>query len=326
MLKKLFYLLFLFLIPCTLTAGCQKAPVTYSDTAFFYDTVITITLYENGSSELLDECMELAGSYENLFSTTLEGSDIWNINHNAGSYVTVSPETIEVLQAALDYSRMSEGLVDPTIGALSLLWNFGSDSTSSLPDAGAVEEALLHVNYEAISIKGNQVCLTDSRASLDLGFIAKGYIGERLKSFLEEKGVTSALINLGGNVVTIGNKPDHSPFRIGIQDPFAQTGTPVLTVELAGKSAVSAGNYERYFEADGVRYHHILSTADGYPINSGLAQVTIICADSTKADALSTLCFIMGYEKAASMLENQPEIQAVFITEDGEILYVNMEQ
>lgn len=319
--KKL--LLTLTILFSLLLMGCQKNRTVYSDTGFYFDTVITVTLYENGSSEILDECMDLALNYENLLSATIEGSDIWNLNHNAGSYVTLDPETISLLQTALTYAELSDGVVDPTVGSLSALWNFGSDGSNIVPETSHIEESLSHVDYHSLSLKGNQGILLDSQASVDLGFIAKGYIGDKMKEFLISQGVTSALINLGGNVVTIGSKPNGDCFRVGIQDPFEKSGTPALVVELTDTCAVSAGNYERYFEKDGIRYHHILSTTDGYPARSGLSQVTIISPDSTRADALSTLCFILGYEKAASLIENYPEDQAIFITEDGEILYTD---
>ena len=321
--KKILSLTIYSIFCLLLFTGCRKAPVTYSDTGFYFDTVITVTLYENGSQEILDDCMALAQYYENLLSATVEGSDIWNINHNAGTYVSVSEETVSLITAALTYSAISDGTVDPTIGALSSLWNFGSSSNELIPEADAISKALTHVDYQTVSVKDGQIALSDADASIDLGFIAKGYIGEQMKAFLIDRGVGSALINLGGNVVAIGTKPDGDAFRVGIQDPFAKSGTAALVIELSDKSAVSAGNYERYFEKDGIRYHHILSTQSGYPANSGLSQVTIISGDSTQADALSTLCFILGYEKAALLLKNYPEVQAVFITEDGDILYEN---
>lgn len=322
-LKKSFCITWIILISCIFFTGCQKTPSTFSATGFYFDTVITVTIYENGSQEILDRCMELASVYENMLSTTVPGSDIYQINHSSGSYVTVSEQTLDIVTMALSYSRLSDGLVDPTIGSLSTLWNFGSDSSAQVPDAAAIANALSHVNYETVSINKDQIALNDPKASLDLGFIAKGYIADRMKDFLKENGVTSALINLGGNVVSLGTKPDGSAFRIGIQDPFLKSGTAALVLDLNDKSAVSAGNYERYFEVDGIRYHHILSTENGYPANSGLSQVTIISKDSAQADALSTLCFILGYEKAVSLLKNYPDLQAVFITGDGEILYFN---
>lgn len=267
--------------------------------------------------------MELADHYEKLLSPNIEGSDVWKINHSNGSFVPVSEDTLSLLNTALDYARLSDGLVDPTIGSLSQLWNFGSANQAIIPDEELIARALTHIDYTAVNIKDDQVMLRDPEAQIELGFIAKGFIADKMKEFLLSEGVSSALINLGGNVLTLGSRPDGTPFRIGIQEPFSTSGTPALTLDLSDKSVVSSGNYERYFEQDGKLYHHILSTATGYPAQSGLSQVTIISDSSTDGDALSTLCFILGYEKAASLLENHPDIQAIFITEDGTILYAN---
>lgn len=319
--------IFLIFFLCSiLLTGCDNS-LSASDpqkaTGFYFDTVISITIYEHGSEQLLEQCMELASHYEKLLDPNMEGSDIWNINHSNGQPITVEEDTLTVLNTALSYARISDGLADPSIGSLSALWNFGSGSQEIVPSGQMVREALAHVDYQSILIDGNQVTLTDSGAQIDLGFIAKGFIGDRMKEYLASKGVTSALINLGGNVVTLGNRPDGAPFRIGIQKPFANPGTPALTLDISDSSVVSSGNYERYFEKEGRLYHHILSTDTGYPVESGLSQVTILSPRSIDGDALSTLCFILGYEKAALLLENYPDIQAVFITEDGSILYVN---
>ncbi|MDE7446020.1 MAG: FAD:protein FMN transferase [Lachnospiraceae bacterium] len=292
-------------------------------TGFYFDTVISVTLYEGGSEELLNQCMELAGYYEELLSATVEDSDVWKLNHSMGQAVVVDEDTLIVLNTALSYARISDGLVDPSIGGLSSLWNFGSGNEEIIPNEQDIAEALSHVDYKAIMIDGRQVTVTNPKMQIDLGFIAKGFIGDKMKEFLSSKGVTSALINLGGNVVTLGNRPGGTPFRIGIQKPFAGAGSTALTLDISDISVVSSGNYERYFEKDGRLYHHILSTQTGYPAESGLSQVTILSSHSIDGDALSTLCFILGYEKAAQLLENYPDIQAVFITEDGEILYVN---
>ena len=309
-----------------IVTGCGRTGMDVSPseaTGFYFDTVISIRLYEDDSDKLLEGCMELAGHYERLLSATLEGSDIWKINHSGGTWVKVDEDTLTLLTIALDFARLSDGLADPTVGGLSRLWNFGSDNEGIVPSDGQIKEKLAHVNYNADVISEGKVMLTDPDAQLDLGFIAKGFIGDKIKEYLISEGVASALINLGGNVVTLGSRPDGSPFRVGIRDPFEKDGSPLLTLELSDKSVVSSGNYERFFEKDGRLYHHILSTATGYPAESGLSQVTIISPDSTRADALSTLCFISGYEKAASLLENYPDIQAVFVTEDGDIIYEN---
>lgn len=314
---------------CALLSGCAGLHGKKKElraTGFYFDTVITVTLYENGSQQLLDECMELAGYYEQLLSATVEGSDVWRINHSGGQPVTVDQDTLTVLETALFYAELSEGAVDPTIGSLSSLWNFGSQQKEIVPSPTSIEEALSHVDYRLLSLEGRQVTLKDPQARIDLGFIAKGFIGDQIREFLLSKGVSSALINLGGNVVAIGCRPDGSPFRIGIQKPFAAAGTPALTLDLSQTSVVSSGNYERYFIKDGQLYHHILSPHTGYPAQSGLSQVTILSASSVDGDALSTLCFILGCEKAARLLENYPDIQAVFITEDGDIRSVHFDQ
>ncbi len=328
--KNLFYnfllIFILYILPFSFLMGCgsafvENSPVTAN--GFYFDTVISVTVYEGGSEELLAQCMELAEYYENLLNPNVEGSDLWNINHSMGQAVTVDEDTLELLEIALKYARLSDGLVDPAIGPLSRLWNFGSGNQEIVPSKQQIEEALSHVDYHSINIKGNQVTLSDPMARVELGFIAKGYIGDKMKAFLLSQGVSYALINLGGNVVAVGGKPDGTPFHIGIQEPFAPSGTAALTLDISDLSVVSSGNYERFFEKDGKLYHHILSTDTGYPAKSGLSQVTILSADSVDGDALSTLCFILGYEKALSVLEDFPDVQAVFITDEGDISYVN---
>ena len=308
------------LLPFT---GCSPKQTAISETKFYYDTVITVTLYGQDKQPVLDQCMALAAHYESLLSPYLEGSDIWNINQSAGTYITVSEDTIFLLNQALSYAELSDGLVDPTIGTLSALWNFGSDSSDTVPDSALIKEALAHVAYSSIEIKENQVRLTDPDSRIDLGFIAKGYIADQMKAYLVSEGITSALINLGGNIIAIGTKPDGTPFHIGIQKPFENSGTAALTLDLTNISVVSSGNYERYFIQNDILYHHILSTETGYPADSGLSQVTILSPNSAQADAFSTLCYILGYEKAVRLLESYPEVQAVFITTDGQILYHN---
>ena len=304
--------------------GCQSRPVRVSSTGFYFDTVISVTIYDAENTmrgnELLEGCMSMAEYYENLYSRTIPTSDIARINAHPGEYVTVSPETITLLQTACHFASLSNGLIDPSIGAVSSLWNFHENEKPVIPDDDILAEALSHVDYRKISMQDSQVKLVEEGMALDLGFLAKGYIADRMKDYLVSEGVQSALISLGGNVLALGSKPDSSPFHVGIQKPFADTGTSVMTVEDSDRSIVSSGNYERYFKADGVLYHHILSTQTGYPVSSGLSQVTILSNDSVTGDALSTLCFILGYEKATTLLENYPDVQAIFVLDDGSIV------
>lgn len=320
------YLLLFCLLCISSVIGCHKPVQKETATGFYFNTVISVTVYEPDSSDtslnasaLTKICMDMAASYEQLFSRTVEGSDIWNINHSNGAPVTVADDTIALLSTALSYADLSDGLVDPTIGTLSTLWNFTGEMKTVPPDTD-IEEALSHVDYHSVIIDGNQVTLTDSDACIDLGFIAKGYIADQLKEYLVSEGVTSAVINLGGNILTIGNKPDGSDYTIGVQKPFEETGTTLLTLSVSDKSVVSSGNYERYFYANDTLYHHILSTKDGYPVNSDLSQVTIISNSSVDGDALSTLCFILGYEDGLSLIESLPDTEAIFVTTTGDIL------
>jgi len=311
---------FLLLAGCSLSSGSAfSSQDRQTRTGFYLNTVISVTIYGPASEDLLDGCMELAAYYENLLSRTMEGSDVWNINHSGGRPVTVHEETLRLLETALSYAEMSEGLVDPTIGTLSILWNMGEENQGIIPDGREIKQALSHVNYKNVRIDGSQVSLEDPECRLDLGFIAKGYIADRMREYLLSKGVTSAIINLGGNVSAIGCRPDKTPFRVGVQKPFAQTGDYSLVLEIEDLSVVSSGNYERYFEKDGVLYHHILSTRDGSPARTGLDSVTIICSRSVDGDALSTLCFLLGYEKGRALVESLDDTEAVFITEDGSV-------
>ena len=316
----LFCLILASLCPFFLT-GCQRNAAETTKTGFYLNTVVSITLYDrSGEDPLFDEAMSLIGEYDSLLSKTAEGSDIYRINHADGSPVEVDARTAELLSIALSYASLSDGLVDPTIGTLSDLWSFGDTNEGIVPSREDIEEALSHIDYTKVKLSGNTVTLLDPKARLDLGFIAKGYIADKLKEFLTKNGVENGIINLGGNVLTIGTKPDGSDYHIGVQKPFAETGTALTTLTVRDRSLVSSGNYERYFEKDGILYHHILSTRDGYPVNSGLNGVTISSENSVDGDALSTLCFILGYEKGRKLIDSLPDTEAVFISDAGELI------
>lgn len=325
--KTFFPSLCLFSLFCLLLSGCGKNMTPVSKTDFCMDTSITVTLYDTGRlsysdcEKLLDNCFSLCRSYEDMFSRTKEGSDIWNINHAGGAPVRVSAETAGLLQTALYYCRETDGAVDITIAPLSALWNFSSASlkgtdTHTLPDRQQIQALLPCVDYQKVQITGTTVTLKEPGAALDLGCIAKGYIADRLKDYLKEQGIGSAVINLGGNVLTLGSKPDGSPFRLGIQKPFDLRGTPIAVLSVSDASLVSSGVYERYFEADGILYHHLLNPRTGMPEQNGLLGVTILSDSSTDGDILSTACFLLGPDKGMAYVESLPGVEAVFITED----------
>lgn len=311
-----------------LLSGCARNIEPISRTGFYFDTVIQITLYDTEDEGILDGCFALAEKYESLFSATKEGSDVWKINHGKGETVTVSEETVKLLIHAADWANTTEGAIDFTIRPVSALWNFGSEGNAQVPDESAIKEALSHVSHENIRFGTapsdetgesvyRTVTLTDPEAAVDLGFIAKGYIADKMKEYLLSQDIESACISLGGNVLTIGEKPDGSPFRVGIQEPFAKTGKTLDTVEIMDTSVVTSGIYERCFYEDGVLYHHILNTATGYPVENELAGVTIICPSSSKADALSTACLCLGVEKGRKLLDAEKDVAYLLVTRNG---------
>lgn len=320
-MKKIYVSLIflLFLSSIILLNGCAKNREPLTKTDFYFDTVITLTLYDSSAEEQLEECFSLADKYEKLLSATVKGSDIWNINHGEGDPVKVSDETISLLEKAISYSELSHGAFDITIGSLSSLWDFKDRQNPQLPSQEDIDQALATVGYENIQIEGNTVTLKNPDTHIDLGGIAKGYIADQMKKYLNDNGIREGLINLGGNILTIGPKSSGETYKIGIQKPFDPTGTSIATVEIMDDSLVSSGVYERYFEVDGKRYHHILNPATGYPYENGLLGVTIITSSSADADALSTTCFALGLEDGMELIEQTKGVEAIFITEDNQI-------
>lgn len=319
-----FLSLTMLVIICAYLTGCSRTAEPVTETGFYLDTVVQITLYDTESRDSciknIQECFTLIDNYEHLFSATIEGSDIWNINHSGSNPVPVSNDTVSLLQTALYYSELSDGQVDLTVLPLSELWGFGSDENPYKPNDDAIKEAVSHIDYHVVHIDGNTVTLADPEASVDLGFIAKGYIADRLKEYLINQGVESACISLGGNLITIGNKPDGQPYRIGIQKPFADEGEIITAIDVTDSSIVSSGVYERYFYEDDVLYHHLLDTAAGYPADNNIAGVTILASSSVDADALSTTCFFLGIDKGMNLIESLDDTEVLFITMDGNII------
>lgn len=294
-----------------MAAGCAFAPQKNTAVGFHMDTVITITGY--CGEELLSEAIDLCAEYERMLSRTVEGSDIWNINHSGGQPVTVSDSTAEVLALALEVCEKSSGALDITIAPAVDLWDFKSGETA-LPSEEAIAAATERVDYTKVILEGNTVRIPEGM-EIDLGAVAKGYIADRAAEFLADNGVESAALNFGGNVIAMGSKPDGSGWNIGIQDPAAPTGDSIEVLSVRDVSVVTSGVYQRGFDLDGVRYHHILDSATGWPVQNGVASVTIISQESVLGDALSTACFAMGKEGLA--FAESMGAEAVMIYADG---------
>ena len=312
---KKYLTIFVCLLSALFFAACQKQDTSVSKTGFYFDTVIKVTLYDADAEPELESCFALADKYEKLLSATKKGSDIWNINHAKGKPVVVSKETISMLQKAIDYSELSDGAFDITIGELSSLWDFG-ENKDTVPSQKDINAALPTVDYHNIEISDNTVTLKNPKTQIDLGGIAKGYIADQMKAQLRSDGITEGIINLGGNVLTVGPKKSGDTYKIGIQKPFDDSGSPIASVDITDASLVSSGVYERYFEKDGKRYHHILNPKTGYPYDNGLTAVTIRSDDSLTGDALSTTVFALGEEKGLELLNRLDGVEGFVVRED----------
>lgn len=318
------------------SCSCSIKPKTnsVSKTGFYFDTIITITLYDCTDTSYIDECFSIAETYENMFSNTIVESEISQINANAGTYIpiTVSDDTLALLLLSKEINTISNGAFNITLGNISDLWNISKlsqlsdeDNPNNVvtdytpPTDEAIGALLTDCKMDALVIEGNQVYLTNSNANLDIGGIAKGYIADQMKDYLVSLGITSGIINLGGNIVCIGPKSDASDYKIGIRDPF-NTSSILGSVGVPEGSIVTSGVYERFITYQNTRYHHVLDPSTGYPSNSGLVSATIIGPDSAKCDALSTACLVLGKEDALSLIENSDDYECILITTEKEVI------
>lgn len=322
----------------TSTTGNQ--PISISSIKL--NTAVQITIYDSQDKALLNDCLALCDKYELIFSRTNEKSELYKLNHRKdvsdGDFSTdgqttpypvsgtadtwhISEDLAALLSEGLDITKESDGAFDIAIAPLTSLWDFTAEDPR-VPDDAAIQKALPLCSSDGVTIDGQDITLPSDDIQFDVGAIAKGYIADRLKDFLMKKGVKSAIINLGGNVLCIGSKPDGTPFKIGIQKPFADRNETEAVMDITGKSVVSSGIYERCFKQDGKLYHHILNPQTGYPYDNGLISVTIISDQSVDGDALSTTCFALGLEDGLKFAEKKG-VQAVFITEDYELHYTD---
>lgn len=291
-----------------LLCGCAGTQEN-KDTRFLLDTVVSLTAACD--SETLDGAFALCESYEKLLSRTVEGSDVYALNNSSG-FVEVSDDTLEIVQKSLYYADISNGKFDITIYSVSSLWDFNSEI---IPSRDEIAEALKNVDYNSIETDGNKINLNGKQ--IDLGGIAKGYIADRILEYFKENKVSEGIIDLGGNLVVFGDRD----YTVGIKQPFSNELASTLKVR--NKTVVTSGTYERYIEKDGIRYHHILDTKTGYAVDTDLTSATIIGDSSMNADALSTICILLGLDNAKELIENTDGAEAVFIDTDGKMHYTS---
>lgn len=278
---------------------------------FAMDTVMTAAVY--GSADALDAVEAETYRLDALLAAQKDDSEIAAVNDGAE---VVSEETAALLRRALEIAAETNGAYDPTVYPLMRAWGF-TDGNYRVPADAELDALLQTTGWTEVSVDGRTASLPEGFA-LDLGGIGKGYAAGRCKEILKAHGVTSALLSLGGNVSALGSKPDGTAWTVAIEDPDG--GAYLGTVQITDQCVVTSGGYQRYFEQDGVRYWHILDPETGKPARSGMKSVTIVSADDTLADALSTALFVMGPERAADFWrEHRAEFGAVWLTDDGRL-------
>ncbi|WP_026486318.1 FAD:protein FMN transferase [Caldanaerobius polysaccharolyticus] len=314
-------LFFMAFIVAILLSGCSaKSTKPLSRTQFALDTYCTITIYDPMPQKVLDDGFKSIKDIENKMSANIKSSEVSRINEYAGiEPVKVSYDTLYVIKKAVYFADLEKGYFDVTIGPIVNLWNIGTDK-ARVPSPQEIKDKLPLVNYKGIVFddKNRTIMLKNKGMSIDLGGIAKGYAADKAAETLKAEGVKHAIINLGGNVLTIGTKPDGHPWRIGIQTPFKPRGDYLGIVEVSNKAVVTSGVYERYFEKNGMLYHHLLNPFTGYPTDNHLYSVTIITDKSVDADALSKT-FIMGLDQGMKLVKSLKGVQAIFVTDDKQV-------
>lgn len=298
-----------------------------SKEGFYLDTVCKISIYDmdgdldkEKAEAAINKAYKRCRKLENTLSNTIESSEVSQINSAGGKWVTVGKDTLKVVKAGVKYGELSDGDFDITIGSVSGLWDFQSENPV-VPEQYKITEALKHVNYKNIQFNGNKIRLADPQAKLDLGGIAKGYVADELTTLLEKEGVTSAVINLGGNISTIGSKPDGSPFIIGIEKPYTDRTEIIGTTTADNQTVVTSGIYERQFQKDGKIYHHVLSSKTGYPVETQLEAVSLVAKKgrSMDIDAMSTICLMKGVDGGKAFIKKQKGVEAVFSAQGKEV-------
>jgi len=302
-----------------LLAGCHQQPAAHSYTSIQMDTVVEVTL--NGVAErraraLAQEVFALFDRVEREMSRYRDDSTVSAIDRNAPRWTPISPDLATVLREAVRVAALSRGTFDPTIGAVSGLWGFG-DEGGHIPEAEALKAALATVGYPRLVVQQKRARLLYPGTRLDLGGIAKGFAVDRAAELLAKAGVKGAIVNAGGDIRVLGERPGGGPWHIGIQHP--RDPEALLTrLDLTDTAVVTSGDYERYFIEDGIRYHHILDPKSGQPAR-GCQSVTVVTQSAMTGDALATAAFVLGPERGMALLKRAGVARAIIVDAKGGI-------
>ena len=308
----------------TITACSKNSAENLTRTEFLMDTVITLKIYDNKDEKVMDKAIDRLKEIEDRMSATIDSSDVVLINNNAGiKPVKVNEDTYYVIEKAKHFAEISGGAYEPTIGPLVELWNItGTDEKErdSIPTEDEINEKKALVDYkDLILAEDNMVYLNRKGMKIDLGGIVKGYAADEVKRIFLENNVNSAIIDLGGNIYALGEKPSGEAWKIGIQDPFNVTGNYIGILSIKDSSIVTSGDYERYFFHKGERFHHIIDGKTGYPSKNEVSGISVISDKSIDGDALSTALFVMGVEEGSKLANKLEGVETIFITKDKEV-------
>lgn len=312
---------FLILLSVFFIFSCSGKSIQDYKVFYALDTVCRVSLYGQGTDEIYKEIEQELLLTENLFNSHIANSEISKINSEAGKNpVIVSPETFNLIEKSVELWQSTKGAFNPALGPVIFLWKIGSENPV-VPDSKTITEKLSLCNPENILLNRENlsIFLKIPGMALDLGGIAKGFCAEQIKSLCLEKGITRGIIDLGGNIILIGEKNPGQPWTAGIRTPEENTFDATITFSCKDKTIVTSGIYERFFVKDGILYHHIFNPETGFPAENRLLSVSIISGNSLTADALSTAVFVMGLEKGMEYIKKIPETEAVFITKEKEI-------
>ena len=309
--------------PAAETASVSATAAVSEDTAvpvtvFAMDTVMELTPYGPNAEEAGTRAAARLQELDRTLSTTDEDSDISKANHSQGQAVPVSEDTATLLEAALRLGAETGGALDISIYPVVKAWGF-TTSSYQVPSQETLDQLLSRVDASAVEFDAEARTVTvPDGMEIDLGSIAKGYAGDQIMALFRDCGVTSAIISLGGNVQTLGAKPDGSPWRVAVQAPDGNSYAGVL--EVTDQAVITSGGYERYFEADGELYWHIIDPSTGYPAKNGVVSATVVGDSGTVCDALSTALFILGPDKAAEFWRTHGGFEYILITDEEEVI------
>ncbi len=315
------------LISLVFITGCSSANVSsepITKTTLQFGTIIQITVFDPADEDALNRALNHMAILENELSTTVSKSDISKFNTSAvGEITPLGKHAEKIIDRSLHFTKISNGKFDITIQPLVELWGIGTEF-AQVPSQLEIESLLPKVDASKLAFRKSTesapatLSKTEEGIQIDLGAIAKGYAADEAIRILKEEGVSKALVNLGGNVYALGSK-EGFPWKVGVQDPLQSQGSMVGVVEVIDQAVITSGVYERFYEEDGIRYHHILDPDTGHPLNNEILGITIITPSATDGDALSTVIYSLGLEKGMEMVESLDDVEAIFIMRDNTI-------